>query len=585
MRIGTRSRLFVATLLPMLAAGVALAIVLHVDVGRDAERQAWNTLDQVRDALASRVAQATDDSLDDLARIAGEASGVRVTVIAPDGRVLADSRVVPGRVAGLDNHAHRPEVMQAFRDGAARSRRYSDTLRAPLFYVATRIEDMGGPRVLRLALAVHEVEGRTFRRNLAVLGLTAAALALGALGAWAVSAVVGGRLRRMAESARRIADGKYDERIDDGGGDELALLGSALNRLAASNAATFARLEAENRRVNAIIQAMHQGVMAVDGNGRIALINDKMLRLAAWEGPAEGRFPSDLIRTPELLAAITEAQAGQPVLREVSMVHPQPLMLLVHASPLTDAGGVLVVVSETTELHRMHQMRRDFVANLSHELRNPIGTLQAALETLGDIRSSGTGDPATEARLIETMTRQSARMANLVRDLLDLARLESGQRAMEHRDLDLRLLLAELASSFAERAAARNIDVNVESGPGLAIRTDADALQTVLSNLLDNAIQYSRPGDSIRISAATSPPGSVEITVADTGPGIAESHLPRLFERFYRVDAGRSREQGGTGLGLAIAKHLCAALGGNIRVQSRVGVGSTFTVRLPDNIA
>lgn len=580
MRIGTRTRLFAATLVPVMAAGIALALVLHADVERDTEHQSWAALERVRDALAPRVATATGNDLDAMVRVAGQASGVRVTVIARDGRVQADSDVPAARVGTLDNHLHRPEVAGALADGSARSRRYSDTLRAPLFYLATRVDMRDGPGVLRLAYAVHELEGRAFRRNLAVLGFTAAAMALGALGAWAVASLVARRVRRLAEAASRVAQGRYDERVDDAGGDELARMGDALNRLAASNAATFSRLQAESRRVHAILQAMHQGVMATDGGGRIALINDAMLHLAAWEGPAEGRLPSDLIRTPELLAAIAEAQAGQPTLREVSVVHPQPRMLLVHASPLPDPGGVLVVASETTELHRVHQMRRDFVANLSHELRNPIGTLQAALETLAEIRGAGDRDPAAEARLVDTMTRQAARMSSLVRDLLDLARIESGQRAMSPRAVDLPSLLADIGAGFADKAATKRVALRVDAGNAGSIRTDPDALQTVLGNLLDNAIQYARPEDSVTVTATATPAG-IEIAVADTGPGIAEVHLPRLFERFYRVDAGRSRELGGTGLGLSIVKHLCAALGGSVRVESRVGAGSTFTVTLP----
>jgi two-component system phosphate regulon sensor histidine kinase PhoR len=583
MRLGTRTRLFVATLLPVRAAGIARAIVLHVDVARDTEPQAWVALERIRDALAPRIAAATDDELDRIARIAGQSTGVRVTVIAGEGRVLADSQVPPDRVDALDNHARRPEVVQAMADGSGRSRRYSDTLRAPLFYAATRIDATDGPRILRLAYAVHEIEGRALRRNLAVLGFTAFAMALGALGAWAVSTLVARRLRRMAEAARRLADGHYDERVDDRQGDELGRLADALNRLAASNAATFSRLQAEGRRVNAILQAMHQGVMAIDRDGRIVLINDAMCRLAAWEGPAEGRLPSDLVRTPELLTAIAEAQAGRPTLREVSVVHPTPLMLLVHASPLPEGGGVLVVASETTELHRVHQMRRDFVANLSHELRNPIGTLQAALETLGEIRAGTDPDPQAESRLLETMTRQAARMSNLVRDLLDLARIESGQHAMAPQAIDLPALLADVAASFHDRAAARDIGIAVDAGDVPSLRTDPEALQTVLGNLVDNAIQYSRPGDRVRIAASRNAEGRIEIAVSDTGPGIAEAHLPRLFERFYRVDAGRSREAGGTGLGLAIVKHLCAAMGGGVRVHSRLGAGSTFVVGLPDS--
>ncbi len=389
------------------------------------------------------------------------------------------------------------------------------------------------------------------------------------------------RLRRMADAALRMAAGDFNVELLDRQGDDVSRLAQALNRLADASASTFHRLETESRLVRSIIETMREGVMAVDQDGRITLVNDAMLRLTGHRGAAAGLSPAEVILAPELLQAIQEVLEGNAVSREISVSKPQPLTLLVNGAPLADGEGALAVVHDTTELHRLHQMRRDFVANVSHELRNPVATIQAAVETLGAFADDApAGDD--ERRLLATISRQTARMAALVRDLLGLARIESGQVVLEPRTTDLDDLLSGLLSAFEGAAKEKGISFDLAVAPGTPrALCDASALHTVIGNLLDNAVKYARPGDRIEVSVRHCQDRQVAIDVSDTGPGIAEEHLPRLFERFYRVDAGRSRELGGTGLGLAIVKHLCAAMGGGVSVRSAVGVGTTFTVMLP----
>jgi two-component system phosphate regulon sensor histidine kinase PhoR len=389
------------------------------------------------------------------------------------------------------------------------------------------------------------------------------------------------RMRRMADAALRMASGDFNIQLPDHRGDDVSRLAQSLNRLADASASTFHRLEAESRLVRSIIETMREGVMAVDQDGRITLVNDAMLRLTGHRGAAAGLSPAEVILAPELLQAIREVLEGNPVSREISVTRPLPATLLVNGAPLADGEGALAVVHDTTELHRLHQMRRDFVANVSHELRNPVATIQAAVETLASFtEETQAGDD--ERRLLATVSRQTARMAALVRDLLGLARIESGQLVLEPRTTDLGDLVPGIMAAFEAQARDKGLtlDLTVDSDtpPGLC---DASALHTVIGNLLDNAVKYARPGDRISVHARLDGPARVAIEVSDTGPGIAEEHLPRLFERFYRVDAGRSRELGGTGLGLAIVKHLCAAMGGTVSVKSAVGTGTTFTVQLP----
>jgi two-component system phosphate regulon sensor histidine kinase PhoR len=324
---------------------------------------------------------------------------------------------------------------------------------------------------------------------------------------------------------------------------------------------------------------MREGVLAVGPDGRITAANTALLALAGHEGDAFGRRPAEVLRIPEVLAAVDAALAGRSTSEEIAVAAPRPATLLVGAVPLAERGGALVVLHDLTELQRVERVRRDFVANVSHELRNPVATVQAAAETLDVLLAD---DPSPDRRrLVETIERSAVRLAALVADLLDLARLDAGQVRVESAPTPLRPLLAAAVAAFGDRAQARGVAIAVRVDPGAErARCDPGALGTVLSNLLDNAVKYTRRGDSIELRARRDGDGVV-VEVTDTGPGIEAVHLPRLFERFYRVDAGRSRDVGGTGLGLSIVKNLVLAMRGRIAVRSTPGYGTTFAVTLP----
>lgn len=345
---------------------------------------------------------------------------------------------------------------------------------------------------------------------------------------------------------------------------------------------TVTRMRAESRLVRSILEAMREGVMAVDRDGRIVLVNSGMQRLGGFSGSALGMAPGEVLGASELVEAIEAALGGTPQSREVATGGTSPRVLMANASPLADGEGALLVVHDTTETHRIHQVRRDFVANVSHELRNPLATIQGAVETLQGIWEDREVSE-DEQRLLDSVARQTARMSALVRDLLGLARLESGQETLRSTVVELGEFLSSLLAVFQERAERKGVVLqwDLEKGGPLSCLVDPSALHTVLGNLVDNAIRYSRPGDRVHVVASAGAPGEVCLEVRDTGPGIGEAHLPRIFERFYRVDPGRSREEGGTGLGLALVKHLVAAMGGQVAVQSTPGQGTVFSVRLP----
>ncbi len=344
-----------------------------------------------------------------------------------------------------------------------------------------------------------------------------------------------------------------------------------------------ARLEPERDRLRDILAAMQEGILALDAGGRIVLANRAFREMFDITGEPSERLPIEAVSHPgfeELLARGWGAQAA--VSGEIELILPSGpcRRLLVHATGLAGRGLVAVCV-DVSELRRLEVVRRDFVANVSHELRTPLATILSATETLDQALGR---DPEMAVTLADAIGRNAKRMERLVEDLLDLSRIESRQHRLPVSRIELAGEIRRVAAQFKEMAAAKGIAIKAEPSPFLPpALADAGALEQVLSNLLENAVKYSSEGGAIAVRAH--PEGRmVQVSISDSGPGIEARHLPRLFERFYRVDAGRSREVGGTGLGLAIVKHLVEAMGGTTSVESTVGRGSTFRFTLPREV-
>lgn len=406
------------------------------------------------------------------------------------------------------------------------------------------------------------------------------------------------RLRLLRLAAEAMARGGYATRVVESGPADFVALARSLNLLASTTYDTIARLDEERKRFHAVLHAINDGVAVIDALGRVVVCNEVMRSLTRWTGDPEGRPLPDLLRAPEALEVVWGAIAGKSGVKEVtegfarpsdlhvSNVPSVPRQMLVSASPLPGGQGAVVVVHDATEVHRLLRVRRDFVANVSHELRNPIAAIQAAAETLEEVLDQG----ESWRLAVETIGRQARRLGTLVADLLDLSRLESGHHGYTIRPCALRDVIGSVVGDFEDWARQKSLNMTwTTNPPDLTALCDPEGLATVLRNLLDNAVRYTRPGDSVRLEAYAKDEGAVWIEVADTGPGIEEIHLPRLFERFYRVDPGRSREAEadrggppvhGTGLGLAIARHAAEVMGGSLSVHSTVGRGTTFRLVL-----
>lgn len=515
-----------------------------------------------------------DERIDALA----VAANARLTVIAPDGRVLADSEFDGPGLAALENHSGRPEVREAVAGGEGASVRYSRSVEDDLLYRARRIDS--GPwvgSVARMAVPttrVAEAQGHARRELLlAVLAGLALTLAAGALLARWLSRPV----RELRVMAGRLTEGDLAARARISTGDELEDLAGALNTAAEVMAEQIGRAEAGRDQVEAVLEGMVEGVVVTDTTGRITLANAALREMFAIAGSAEGRTPIEALRNPEAADAIQEAEGRrESVVREVRVTWPIERTFSLHAAGLA-AGGAVAVFHDVTALKRVDEVRRDFVANVSHELQTPLATLAGYGEELEE----SAADPRRVGEIAAVIRRQSARLSALVRDLLDLSRLESEGFGAERAQVDVAALVSEVADAWAERAEAKGLALESEVEPGLEVRGDRRLLHQALSNLLENAVKYVPEGRSVRIDARRSE-ASVELAVSDTGEGIPREDLPRIFERFYRVEKGRARSGGGTGLGLAIVKHVAEVHGGTVEVESAPGGGATFRIVLPE---
>jgi two-component system phosphate regulon sensor histidine kinase PhoR len=407
------------------------------------------------------------------------------------------------------------------------------------------------------------------------------ASALGLLVASALSGLVARRLSAVVgaliDAAKKMTKGDLSVRTQVRGKDELAELGHSLDDLAASLSTTLAQLRAERDLQRRILVGMQEGVLVLDDQARVVLMNPALREMLLLGAEAQGQLLLEVVRHSELHELVERApHANGPVSGEIEITGIKPRRLLVHAAALEGPrGGLVAVFVDVTDLRRLETLRRDFVANVSHELRTPVAAVRSATETL---REGAVKDENAAERFLSIIDRNAQRLQALIEDLLELSRLDAKEYRLRIEPVDLSSAAAIVLGLFRERAEKKGLRMEAKlPEPCPVLETDQRALEQILGNLVDNAIKYCPSGASVTLRVAEEVDG-IRLSVEDTGPGISAKHLPRLFERFYRVDAGRSREVGGTGLGLSIVKHLVEALGGTITVTSEPGRGSTFSI-------
>ena len=547
---------------------LVVAVVLIID-----HRLHARVTEQTVDGLAREArlvaAQWRDRSASDsLADVAGSALGHRVTLVDERGVVLGDSEFDGDALRALDNHGGRPEIALARTMPVGSARRLSPSAGDEEFYVAVRAP-LGIARVSLPTAAVEAVFERT-RRDVLLAG--AIALLLSGLIAGLFSRSVSRPIVELRDVAREIADGDLSRRPALSAPGEVGDLATALYRLAEQLGARLTALQTDRTLLAAVVSSLEEGVIAVDSSGRVVQANDAARRLLDVTAPLP--FSLDMLpREPMLRDAMSDALRGArsgPM--EIAL---NGRTLLLTACPLDHGGGVLALF-DMTATRRLETVRRDFVANVSHELRTPLTVIAGFTETLAE-----EGVPPEKRRLFsEMILTNTTRMQRIVDDLLDLSRIECGGWVPNPASLDVESIVAEAMSGVRAASEAKGISLQARIDPSAReAYVDRTALRQVLSNLLENAIRHTVRG-GVTLAAAQAP-GGIDLSVSDTGTGIAPEHLSRIFERFYRVDSGRARESGGTGLGLAIVRHLVEAHGGKVEARSAEGVGTTITMFFP----
>ena len=523
------------------------------------------------------------EELRKVVRQLGDRSDIRFTVIRPDGVVLADSDE-DARV--MDLHATRPEVRDALASGAGSDTRYSFTMQEPMMYAAlyTAGGDKGESLVLRTAVSVAFIDEslNVILLRVGLIGLVVCVAAIG-LSVW-VARRISRPLENMTYAARRFARGEFAEKVPAPRARDFAQLSDAMNVMAVELNARLQTIEQQTRESEAILESMIEGVLALDGDGCIISVNTAAMKmLGITEVEVEGRNILEVSRSVALQDCVSRALNSQEPFRDdvVLPVGPE-VVVQVQGTALTGHDGqtigALIVMHDITHLRKLEQIRKEFVANVSHELKTPVTSIRGFVETLLD---EDAPDPETTRRFLDIMNRQARRLSTIIEDLLSLSRIEKQEDEPLQREA---VYLPGVVSSAVElcQSAAEQSGIRIEHTIDVSesVSLNGPLIEQALVNLIENGVKYSPEGTTVRVDV-TAQEGALIIRVRDDGAGIASEHLPRLFERFYRVDKGRSRQVGGTGLGLAIVKHIVLSHGGTIHVESERGEGTCFTLKLP----
>jgi two-component system phosphate regulon sensor histidine kinase PhoR len=560
-------KLFAAALLIIAVCALTMNVLIHRAWENMLRSEIETSLRQKTLLFAFQIGRVSPDRIPQVTADTARLLGARATVIDSSGKVLADSEANPD---AMENHATRPEFVSALQGKVGSSIRTSHTTGVRLLYVA--VPAQGGAVRMAYPLTVLQQANGQVRDDL--LESSAVAVLIAMAFAFLATQSIGRRLSRITNFAEQVAAGDLSARIQESSTDEIAHVATALDKTARKLEEGFTALENSRQTLETLLNSMQEPVLAVAQDGRVLWANERMERVL----PSGVRLGEPLVqsaRDPEILKAVQHAL----VTRDVTVARAAKIfsgrIFDLTAAPMP-GGGAVAVLHDQTEIERMEKTRRDFIANVSHELRTPLTSIQGYAETL--LESSGLPEHVRE--FLEIIRKNAARMGRLTEDLLVLARVESGEQNFRYEMSSPQELLDDVMQTFREIAESRGVELSAINTATSLVFVDRDAMHQVFANLVENALKYGESGKKIVVGACETENG-VEFFVRDFGEGISSQHLPRLFERFYRVDKARSRESGGTGLGLAIAKHVVRAHGGAIRAESELNHGSTFYFTLP----
>lgn len=515
-----------------------------------------------------------------------ELTGARVTFIRKDGKVLGDSDSDPN---SMDNHLDRSEVKQAKAEGTGRAIRYSDTIRQNMLYVAMAANpESADSDLIRLSYSLASVEGSVNKLWTVLIAGLLLLFLLAAAVSYRVALGLTRPLEQITRAARRIKAMDYEVRVDIRSRDEIGDLGAAVNSMAEGLQVQMNRIQQNETQLYSVLDNMASGVVMISPEGRMVLLNRRAEEVLGFEHrEMVGRHFSEAKQQYELSQLIQQALGKQePLHEEITFYFPEERLLELNLVPVYQSdgsyGGVLLVLQDVSAIRRLERMRSEFVANVSHELKTPVTAIKGFAETL---LGGAVHDPVMSQQFMQIIYDESERLNRLIGDILELSKVESRRVPLQMSPVDLSAFLNRSIAVMDQEAAKKSISLEASIPGGLFLEADEDRLRQIIVNLLQNGINYTPEGGHVSIAAAVALREDgvevVRIRISDTGIGIPKKDLPRIFERFYRVDKARSRVSGGTGLGLSIVKHLVELHKGTISVDSTLGVGTVFTLELP----
>lgn len=510
-------------------------------------------------------------------------TGARVTFIRDDGVVLGDSDWDPKK---MDNHLARKEIAEALKSGTGRVIRESDTANKNMIYVAVPVEIKPGdaPYFIRLAMNLNEVEQSIRNLTFVLAGGLLVLFLIAAIISYRVALSMTRPLEQITKVAKRIQNRDYSARVKVMKHDEIGELGHAINAMADSLHVQMTRIEQNESQLESVLDNMINGIVMIDGGGQILLMNRRAEEVLGFSAPElVGRHFAEAKQQYELLQMIQEGLTSKVHLREeITFYFPEERLLELNLVPvLTDSDeftGVLLVLQDVSAIRRLERMRSEFVANVSHELKTPITAVKGFAETL---LGGAVKDEETTRSFLQIIYDESDRLNRLIGDILELSKVESRRVPLVFSPVEVDSFVSKTVKLLEAEAERKKITVHMNIEQGLYVEADEDRLRQIIMNLLSNGINYTPEGGRVSIKIEGKGEDHIHIEISDSGIGIPKKDLPRIFERFYRVDKARSRSSGGTGLGLSIVKHLVELHKGTISVTSTVGSGSTFIIELP----
>ncbi len=581
MKLGLRSKLFLTSVVLIIAVGGISSLYLEGTLRELFEEQVQSSL--VNSVRSAQVAVEESTSLsseraDELADTLGLALNARVTIVASDGRPLGDSELSAADVVAMDNHGDRPEIVSAANSGLGVARRYSTTLRTDMLYVAVPFEHGEQSGVVRVALSLVAVDGMVSQLRRLILGAGFIGLIVALFMSGLASHFLSRELRSLLLETRKRLEARKLRGSVRGiheTDDEVEGLALSVNALVDNFEKQVDLLAEQHDRFEAVTEGLGEGVVLLNETNQVVLLNETARTLLVRDDAMLGESILETIRTPEFQKLLEVIDGGDAADCEIE--RPNGVWLEAHTIGRRPSGNAVIVLRDVTRVRMLETVRRDFVANVSHELRTPAAVIQANSETLLD---GALEDEASAKRFVAAIHRHSTRLSALLSDLLDISRLEAGQVTLCAEDVSIDEVTQSVVDAVCEPAEKRQVSLSRDFSHDVVVAADRKAVEQVLRNLVENAVKYTPDGGEVAIRFARKGHfGRIEVD--DNGPGIEPSHRDRVFERFYRVDPGRSRDRGGTGLGLSIAKHLTTAMGGEIGVTERPGGGARFWVNLP----